>query len=158
MTWSYSFHRRYSMSRQKNSILINKHALNHEPVPLKHCHAEIADLVVVFFCCCFGVVGEGVGEWNRTFFINQVDEANICNHGGTPIWRNFWAWKFIAFKVIYIHPWKKMGLMLLFVCLFVFFVSTFCFYCFNTFFLQDEFPRLHSGRNKLCASTYAHQW
>ena len=35
MTWSYYFHRRYSMSRQKNSILINEHALNREPVALK---------------------------------------------------------------------------------------------------------------------------
>ena len=38
MIWSYCLHvlhRRYSMSRQKNSILINKHAVNHEPVPLK---------------------------------------------------------------------------------------------------------------------------
>ena len=34
MTWSYCLHRRYSMSRQKNSILINERALNHEPVPL----------------------------------------------------------------------------------------------------------------------------
>ena len=35
MTWSYCLHRRYSMFRQKNSILINEHALNREPVPLK---------------------------------------------------------------------------------------------------------------------------
>ena len=28
-------HRRYSMSWQKNSILINEHSVNHEPVPLK---------------------------------------------------------------------------------------------------------------------------
>ena len=35
MTWSYCFHRRYSRSRQKNSILRNEHALNREPVPLK---------------------------------------------------------------------------------------------------------------------------
>ena len=35
MTWSYCLHWRYSMSRQKNSILINEHALNREPVPLK---------------------------------------------------------------------------------------------------------------------------
>ena len=34
MTWSYFFHRRYSMSRQKSSILITEHALNREPVPL----------------------------------------------------------------------------------------------------------------------------
>ena len=34
MTWSYCLHRRYSMSRQKNSILINEHALNRERVPL----------------------------------------------------------------------------------------------------------------------------
>ena len=34
MTWSYCLHRRYSMSQQKNSILINEHALNREPVPL----------------------------------------------------------------------------------------------------------------------------
>ena len=36
--WSYGLHvlhRRYSMPWQKNSILINKHAVNHEPVPLK---------------------------------------------------------------------------------------------------------------------------
>ena len=32
MTWLYCLHRRYSMSRQKNSILIN--ALNREPVSL----------------------------------------------------------------------------------------------------------------------------
>ena len=32
MTWSYCLHRRYSMSRQKNSSLINEHALNREPV------------------------------------------------------------------------------------------------------------------------------
>ena len=31
MTWSYCLHRRYSTSRQKNNILINEHALNHEP-------------------------------------------------------------------------------------------------------------------------------
>ena len=30
----YCVHRRYSMSRQKNSILVNEHALNREPVPL----------------------------------------------------------------------------------------------------------------------------
>ena len=33
MTWSYCFHRRYNMSRQKNRNLINEHALNSEPVP-----------------------------------------------------------------------------------------------------------------------------
>ena len=37
MTWSYWLHRRYSMSRQKNSNLINEHALNREPVPLICC-------------------------------------------------------------------------------------------------------------------------
>ena len=31
--WSYCLHRRYSMSRQKNRMLINVHALNREPVP-----------------------------------------------------------------------------------------------------------------------------
>ena len=36
MTWSYCLHRRYSMSQQKNSILRNEHALNHEPVPLRN--------------------------------------------------------------------------------------------------------------------------
>ena len=52
------------MSRQKNSILINKHALNHEPVPLKHWHAGIADLLVVFFVVVvsFSVVVGG-GGW-----------------------------------------------------------------------------------------------
>ena len=34
MTWSYFLHRRYSMSRQKNSILTNEHALNRE---CRHC-------------------------------------------------------------------------------------------------------------------------
>ena len=34
MTWSNCFHRRYSMSRQENSTLVNEHALNREPVPL----------------------------------------------------------------------------------------------------------------------------
>ena len=34
MTWYYCLHRRYSMSRQKNSILTNEHVLNREPVPL----------------------------------------------------------------------------------------------------------------------------
>ena len=34
MTWSYSLHRRYSMSWQKDSILTNEHALNREPVSL----------------------------------------------------------------------------------------------------------------------------
>ena len=32
--WSHCLRRRYSMSRQKNSILINEHTLNREPVPL----------------------------------------------------------------------------------------------------------------------------
>ena len=36
ITWSYSLYRRYSMSRQKNSILMNEHALNREPVPFKY--------------------------------------------------------------------------------------------------------------------------
>ena len=36
MTWSYCLHRRYSMSRQKTSILINEHALNREPGPLSN--------------------------------------------------------------------------------------------------------------------------
>ena len=35
MTWSYCLDRRYSMSRQKNSILKNERALNREPVALK---------------------------------------------------------------------------------------------------------------------------
>ena len=35
MTWSYCLHRRYSMSRQKNSILTNEHPLHREPVLLK---------------------------------------------------------------------------------------------------------------------------
>ena len=35
MTWSYCFHRRNSMSQQKNSILLNERALNRELVPLK---------------------------------------------------------------------------------------------------------------------------
>ena len=34
MTQWNCFHKRYSMSRQKNSVLINEHALNLEPVPL----------------------------------------------------------------------------------------------------------------------------
>ena len=34
MTWSYFFHRRYSMSWQRSSILITEHALNRQPVPL----------------------------------------------------------------------------------------------------------------------------
>ena len=34
MTWSYCLHRQYSMSQQKNNILINEHVLNREPVPL----------------------------------------------------------------------------------------------------------------------------
>ena len=34
MTWSYCLHRRYSVPQQKNSILINEHVLNREPVPL----------------------------------------------------------------------------------------------------------------------------
>ena len=33
MTWSYCLYRRWSTSRQKNSILINEHALKHEHVP-----------------------------------------------------------------------------------------------------------------------------
>ena len=38
--WSYCLHRWYSMSWQKNSILINEHALNREPVPLSHKQKE----------------------------------------------------------------------------------------------------------------------
>ena len=34
ITWSYCVHRPYSMTRKKNSILINDHAQNREPVPL----------------------------------------------------------------------------------------------------------------------------
>ena len=34
MTWSYCFHKRYSMPRKRNSILIDEVALNGEPVPL----------------------------------------------------------------------------------------------------------------------------
>ena len=34
ITW-YCLHRRYSMSRQKNGLFVNEHALNREPVPLK---------------------------------------------------------------------------------------------------------------------------
>ena len=34
MTWSYCLYRRYSMSQQQNSILVNEHAMNREPVPL----------------------------------------------------------------------------------------------------------------------------
>ena len=36
--WSYCLHRRYSMSRQKNRILIKEHALNREQVPLSSYH------------------------------------------------------------------------------------------------------------------------
>ena len=39
MTWSYCLYRWYSMSRQKNSILINEHALNREPVPINVVHS-----------------------------------------------------------------------------------------------------------------------
>ena len=42
MTWSYCFHRRYSMSQQKNSILINEHALNREPFPLSSNRADVS--------------------------------------------------------------------------------------------------------------------
>ena len=34
MTWSFCLHRQYSMSWQKNSFLINEHALNRETFPL----------------------------------------------------------------------------------------------------------------------------
>ena len=34
MTWTYCLHRRCTMSRQKNIILTNEHALNREPGPL----------------------------------------------------------------------------------------------------------------------------
>ena len=42
MTWSYYFHRRYSMSQQKNSILINEHALNREPAPLSSNRVDVS--------------------------------------------------------------------------------------------------------------------
>ena len=78
-----------SMSRQKNSILINKHALNHEPVPLKHCRFS-GGVFLLLLCLFLWWWGKGVWEWNRTlFFINQGDEANICNHGGTPYLTQF---------------------------------------------------------------------
>ena len=57
MTWSYRLDRWYSMSRQKNSILINEHALNREPVPLRlvwchsnqvNAHASDATIIVRF--------------------------------------------------------------------------------------------------------------
>ena len=49
MTWSYCLHRRYSMSRQKNSTstLVNEHVLNREPVPLNWHQALL--LLLLFF-------------------------------------------------------------------------------------------------------------
>ena len=47
MTWSYCLHRRYSIFRQKNSTLVNKHALNREPVPLTWDQALL--LLLLFF-------------------------------------------------------------------------------------------------------------
>ena len=49
MTWSYGLHRRYSMSRQKNSILIDEHALNREPVPLNSNKRSTSSLC--YECC-----------------------------------------------------------------------------------------------------------
>ena len=48
MTWSYCLHRRYSISRQKNSTLVNEHALNREPVPLTWDQALLL-LLLLFF-------------------------------------------------------------------------------------------------------------
>ena len=47
MTWSYCLHRRYSMSPQKNSTLVNEHVLNREPVPLTWDQALL--LLLLFF-------------------------------------------------------------------------------------------------------------
>ena len=44
MAWSYCLHRWYSMSRQKNSILINEHALNREPVPISVVHSLLCSI------------------------------------------------------------------------------------------------------------------
>ena len=60
-TSSYCMNRRYSMSRQKNSILINEHALNREPVPL------------TILCKIF------LGKTNWIFVINHVLENKVLD-------------------------------------------------------------------------------
>ena len=50
MTWSYRLHGRYSMSRQKNSILINEHALNRERIPLHQWRVYHRDSHFSFRC------------------------------------------------------------------------------------------------------------
>ena len=55
MTWSYCMRKRYNMSRQKNSIFINEHALTCQPVPLKclplsPCYIYLVFFTLYFFC------------------------------------------------------------------------------------------------------------
>ena len=108
-----------SMSRQKNSILINKHALNHEPVPLKHCRFS-GGVFLLLLCLFCGGGGRGFGsEIEHYFSSTKVMRPMFVTMEGLHIWRNFWAWKFIVFKVmLHTSPFKKFLLMWLFVCLF----------------------------------------
>lgn len=91
--------------------------------------------MVVFFCCCCvffcGGGGRGFGsEIEHYFSSTKVMRLIFVNMEGLQIWRNFWAWKFIVFKVmLHTSPFKKFLLMWLFVCLFFWFqLFVFIFY------------------------------
>ena len=77
MTWSYCLHRRYSMSQQKKSILINEHALNHEPVPIKG-----LKIYVHFLSGYFANLGRFVQKVENT--IHQINLYPKENTPGGP--------------------------------------------------------------------------
>ena len=71
LKWSFCFHRRYSMSPQKKSILINEHALNREPVPLNRAASRAS-------FCLFWLRGEKSGSvWIATSFWSCRSRLNF---------------------------------------------------------------------------------
>ena len=94
MTWSYCLHRRYSMSRQKNSILLNEHALNHEPVPLivsntsMYIYADDTTEVIAGYNVIeedpleTSASGQQITEWRWTLICNKPLEVGGGGGGG----------------------------------------------------------------------------
>ena len=86
MTWSYCLHRRYNMSRQKNRILINEHALNHETFPLMWRPGSVPYLPLSYFKCNRVCMGYGKPGKSWSLRISFSTPGMMVGHGK--------SWKF----------------------------------------------------------------
>ena len=98
MTLSYCSHRRHSMPRQKNTILIDEHALNRETLPLRLQFTLKLFLVV----CCYGWQG---WTWIETFknYGHPLKGFMLCLQKWPKLLWLYYLMKFVWYLLLLLH-------------------------------------------------------